>query len=88
MADVSSFGESAPRVRRSTATSAFGASKREGHDATAFYARFRTPDISADETLADPLTVDPVRNQIFVGDSRDMSRIPDNSVGLVVTSPP
>ncbi|MDP4977147.1 MAG: DNA methyltransferase, partial [Ilumatobacteraceae bacterium] len=88
MSDVPNYGENAPRIRRSTSTSAFGASKREGHDASAFYARFRTPDISADETLADPLTVDPVRNQIFVGDSRDMSQIPDNSVGLVVTSPP
>jgi site-specific DNA-methyltransferase (adenine-specific) len=88
MSDEPNFGESAPRVRRSTATSAFGASKREGHDASAFYARFRTPDISADDTLADPALVDLVRNQIFVGDSRDMSRIPDNSVGLVVTSPP
>lgn len=88
MSDVPNYGENAPRIRRSTSTSAFGASKREGHDASAFYARFRTPDISADETLADPLTVDPVRNQIFVGDSREMSQIPDNSVGLVVTSPP
>ena len=88
MSDEPNYGESAPRVRRSTATSAFGASKREGHDASAFYARFGTPDISADDTLADPVLVDPVRNQIFVGDSRDMSRIPNNSVGLVVTSPP
>jgi len=88
MSDEPNYGESAPRVRRSTATSAFGASKREGHDASAFYARFRTPDISADDTLADPALVDSVRNQMFVGDSRDMSRIPNNSVGLVVTSPP
>ena len=88
MSDESKYGESAPRVRRSTATSAFGASKREGHDASAFYARFRTPDISSDDTLADPGLVDPIRNQIFVGDSRDMSRVPNNSVGLVVTSPP
>lgn len=81
-------GDSAPRLRRTTATSTFGASKREGHDATAFYARFGTPKISNDETLASPEDIEPIRNQIFVGDSRDMSRIPDNSVGLVVTSPP
>lgn len=83
--------DTAPRARRSrrtTATSAFGASRREGHDASAFYARFRTPDLSDDETLADPSAVETIRNRIFVGDSRNMSEIPDGSVGLVVTSPP
>lgn len=88
MSDASIFGESAPRARRTTVTSTFGASKREGHDASAFYARFRAPDISADDTLADRDQVDRVRNRIFLGDSRDMSEIPDNSVALVVTSPP
>ena len=35
-----------------TSTSAFGAGKREGHDASDFYARFTAPDISTDETVA------------------------------------
>jgi len=82
------MAEESPRVRRTTATSPFGASRREGHDASAFYARFRAPEISADDTLADRDAVDAVRDRIFVGDSRDMSAIPSNSVGLVVTSPP
>ena len=81
-------GEGAPRFRRNTSTSAFGASRREGHDASAFYARFRAPEISTDESLADPTAVNAIRNRIFVGDSRKMDEIPDNSVGLVVTSPP
>lgn len=83
--------DTAPRSRRSrrtTATSAFGASRREGHDASAFYARFRTPDLSDDDTLADATAVETIRNRIFVGDSRNMAEIPDGSVGLVVTSPP
>ncbi len=82
------MAEESPRARRTTATSPFGASRREGHDASAFYARFRAPEISADDTLADRSAVDAVRDRIFVGDSRDMSAIPSNSVGLVVTSPP
>ena len=35
-------------VRRSTSTSAFGVSKREGHDASGFYRRFTAPDLSSD----------------------------------------
>ncbi|MCB9372507.1 MAG: hypothetical protein H6518_06970 [Microthrixaceae bacterium] len=35
-----------------TSTSAFGAGKREGHDASDFYARFTAPDISTDDHVA------------------------------------
>src|ERR1700720_3047607 len=35
-------------ARRSTATSAFGVSRRESHDATGFYRRFPAPELSAD----------------------------------------
>ena len=81
-----------------TATSAFGVSKREGHDAAEFYRRF------ADEPLPPPLDPDfqplPVFpcNHIWAGDARRMDEgvaedpdgpeLPDNSVALVVTSPP
>lgn len=77
-----------PRMRRGTATSAFGASRREGHDASGFYARFTAPEISADEELADPDQIAEHLDRIFVGDSRSMAQVPDNSVALVVTSPP
>lgn len=76
------------RPRRGTATSLFGASRREGHDASDFYARFTAPVISADDSLADVDEIAAHRDQIYVGDSRSMSQIPDNSVALVVTSPP
>ena len=78
----------ATRSRRTTATSSFGASRREGHDASAFYARFRAPEVSDDDTVADPAQVAAIADRIFVGDSRDMSAVPEGSVGLVVTSPP
>ena len=67
-----------------TSTSAFGAGKRESHDATDFYARFAPPEISDDDRLGERGKVD----TIHVGDARDMSKIPDASVALVVTSPP
>jgi DNA modification methylase len=73
-----------PRRRRPTTTSEFGVSRREGHDATAFYERFTAPDISADTTLGSHRAID----RIFAHDARTMPEIEDGSVALVVTSPP
>lgn len=76
------------RERRGTSTSTFGSSRREGHDSSAFYARFGTPVISEDSEVADRFAADSIRDKIFLGDSRMMSDVPDRSVGLIVTSPP
>jgi site-specific DNA-methyltransferase (adenine-specific) len=73
--------------RRGTETSAFGSSKRENHDATAFYARFTPPTISDDDTV-NPIPAEVLADPCRLGDSRHMVEIPDNSVALVVTSPP
>jgi DNA modification methylase len=73
--------------RRPTATSPFGVGRREAHDASSFYARFTPPRIS-DESDVAPTAASDV---IWVGDAREMDRhgdIADNSVALVVTSPP
>ena len=74
----------APRKRGSTATSNFGVSKREGHDASAFYSRFETPEFSDLEIIGEPKSLD----EIICGSSTNMSDVADNSVALVVTSPP
>jgi site-specific DNA-methyltransferase (adenine-specific) len=61
--------------------------RREAHDATTFYARFTPPRLSDDETVIRPDTLD----TIWTGDAREMDRfgsVADNSVALVVTSPP
>lgn len=71
-------------ARRATSTSAFGVSKRESHDATAFYGRFSPPVLSDDDRVADDRALD----KLVVGDSRRMDEVPDASVALVVTSPP
>jgi site-specific DNA-methyltransferase (adenine-specific) len=70
--------------KRATATSSFGVSRRENHDASGFYARFTAPVLSADEAVEPPGVVD----QIYVGDARSMDRVRTSSVALVVTSPP
>lgn len=76
----------APAGRRKggTRTSAFGVGKREGHDSSPFYERFQAPQVSSDDAINPPAVVD----RIIAGDARDMKDVADNSVALVVTSPP
>jgi DNA modification methylase len=67
-----------------TRTRAFGAGNRENHDASEFYARFRAPELSTDDTV-NPCEIP---DTLVHGDARDMSALADNCVALVVTSPP
>ena len=71
--------------RKPTGTSNFGVSRREAHDASAFYARFEAPELSDDETVAPRFDV---VEPCIHGDIRERDDLPDNSVALVVTSPP
>ena len=73
-----------------TRTSTFGVGRREGHDASAFYARFTPPTLSDDETVErSPDLLERLGTGLLVcGSSTDMALLPDNSVALVVTSPP
>ena len=77
--------------RKPTSTSAFGASRRESHDSSAFYARFTPPVISSDETVVAPADR-PLQDVLLAGPAEhslaDESAVRDNSVALVVTSPP
>lgn len=68
-----------------TFTSTFGVGARESHDASAFYARFSPKSLSDDEDLAKPFELS---EPLICSDARDMAELPDNSVALVVTSPP
>ncbi len=77
-------GEETTRERRATSTSSHGVSRRENHDASSFYARFEPPVMSTATDVDDRKAID----GIFVGDARNMRQVPDNSVALVVTSPP
>ena len=76
-----------------TSTSAFGAGRRESHDATDFYARFEAPELSDDDHV-EPLTDLPQGEAACIHhDARQLVTpagdvLPDNSVALVVTSPP
>jgi DNA modification methylase len=72
-------------ARRRTATSNFGVGRRESHVADAFYARFEAPEISADEHVN---VNGPIVESCICGDARHMDEVADDSVALVVTSPP
>jgi site-specific DNA-methyltransferase (adenine-specific) len=75
--------------RKGTRTSRFGVSKRESHDASEFYSRkiydnqAGEPDDSVEGVIDDE-----VLDTVQCVDSRDMSMLPDESVHLMVTSPP
>jgi len=72
------------RERHATKTSGFGVGKRENHDSSDFYSRFSPPTLSDDEEVVEC----DVAGTLFLGDSRDMGKVPSKSVGLVATSPP
>jgi site-specific DNA-methyltransferase (adenine-specific) len=73
-----------PRRRAATSTSNFGVGRRESHVADAFYARFEAPELSEDEHV----TPHEAGVACVCGDARHMDTVADNSVALVVTSPP
>jgi site-specific DNA-methyltransferase (adenine-specific) len=74
----------ATRRRHSTSTSSFGVSRREAHDSSAFYERFTAPIVTDDSRVAERRAVD----DLFCRDARSMPELDDDSVALVITSPP
>ena len=76
------------RRRASTATSAFGVSRREGHDASVYYAsRLNEGLVSSREVgPAQPCPADRL-DTVLCQDARRLP-LPENCVQLVVTSPP
>jgi site-specific DNA-methyltransferase (adenine-specific) len=79
------LNETPRTVRASTSTSAFGVSRREGHDASGFYDRFSAPTLSSDDHVNHYEGAD---LSCLVGNGANLSMLPDASVALVVTSPP
>ena len=75
--------------RRGTSTSEFGISKREGHDSSRYYDTNMYRSIQREHDTGEPQHFpDHLRDTLIHGDAQDMSQIPDNSVHLMVTSPP
>ena len=80
-------------MRRSvkrTRTLAFGAGNRTGHDASKFYAQRLYQDFDIDSKKDDhiPDNTPDQLDVIHCADSRNMHHLPDDSVHLMITSPP
>lgn len=80
---------------KGTQTSDFGVGRREAHDSSKFYAgrMFDAANLGKEIPAGDLLKI-PVpapgewADQIYAQSAEQMNQIPDNSVGLAVTSPP
>jgi DNA methylase len=74
--------------RKNTVTSSFGSPGREGHDSSAFYQTRLYADRLTGE--AEAYVENPIGDVdvIFHSSCEDMKELPDNSVHLMVTSPP
>ncbi|QYK50972.1 MAG: site-specific DNA-methyltransferase [Anaerolineales bacterium] len=76
--------------KKGTRSRAFGSSSRENHDASGFYNSSLYAKLPAESNTPYTQTELPAdaRNRIFAHSSEDMHELPDNSVHLMVTSPP
>ncbi|MFQ5967074.1 MAG: DNA-methyltransferase [Acidimicrobiia bacterium] len=68
-----------------TETASFGTGKRESHDASRFYGRGLVTITETDDTT---VAESPVRDEIFCQSATSMDQLVDNSVALMITSPP
>jgi site-specific DNA-methyltransferase (adenine-specific) len=92
--------ESSPNnPKKTSSTKSFGVSERRSHDASAFYSSRLYEGITAGSEVGSGLSVPDnsdesgfassgYLNQIYCKSSEIMDEIPDNSVHLMVTSPP
>ena len=77
-------------MKKGTETSSFGVSARVGHNAEKFYQSNLYQGIQLTEiidTQVNPLDENTV-NKIYAHTSEDMKELPDNSIHLMITSPP
>ena len=77
-------------MAQGTSTRSFGASKRENHDSSVFYDSKLYDALQEVELkdLTERNLPETCVDQIFCKDARDMSELPNNSIHLMVTSPP
>jgi site-specific DNA-methyltransferase (adenine-specific) len=79
-----------PRKKNGTTTSAFGSPGRINHDSTPFYTSRLYEGLPKEEIVEYTETPVPsnILDRIFCKSSEKMEELPDNSVHLMVTSPP
>ncbi len=82
--------DNASRKRIKTSTKSFGSSKKETHDSSYFYDSklFKTQKIVQQKSIIQNEISKEVLNKIHNKDSKNIDFIPDNSIHLIITSPP
>jgi site-specific DNA-methyltransferase (adenine-specific) len=78
-------GESLPKRQSRTKTSSFGVSRRESHDSSGFYTRGL---VTIEESTARGITPPSSVDEMFVHSAESMHEVADDSVALMITSPP
>ncbi|MHA1344034.1 MAG: DNA-methyltransferase [Promethearchaeota archaeon] len=80
------------QLKRGSKTSSFGVSKRENHDSSQFYSSKLYENIPKPKKVRyidnSKKILPNVLDHIILGDSRKMDLIQDNSIHLMITSPP
>ena len=82
--------DNASRKRIKTSTKSFGSSKKETHDSSYFYDSklFKTQKIVQHKSIIQNEISKEVLNKVHNKDSKNIDFIPDNSIHLIITSPP
>jgi DNA modification methylase len=78
------------KKQRNTTTSKFGSQGRASHDSTPFYTSRLYQDQPLEhitDYVENPIPVEHL-DRIFLGSAENMAELPDNSIHLMVTSPP
>ena len=78
------------RKRIKTSTKSFGSSKKETHDSSYFYDSklFDTHKIVQQKSIIQNEISKEVLNKVHNKDSKNIDFIPDDSIHLIITSPP
>lgn len=86
-----SLGKEIEIMKKGSKTSSFGTSSRINHDSSTYYSsRLYTelPENNGEEAIPDNEFPIEFENKVILGTSENMKEIPDNSLHLMVTSPP
>lgn len=79
-------------MKKGSKTSRFGTTSRISHDSSDYYNSKLYSELTGKENKSDPVSGNPFpteyENKIILGTSENMKEIPNNSLHLMVTSPP
>lgn len=78
------------KMKKGTSTRSFGSSKREGHDSSEFYNSnlYKQYEFKEQKKISELPLPHELLNTVLCQDSRNLEQVPNESIHLVITSPP